>query len=186
MRRAVPYGVDMRWDELFADLAGQLEAGLGAERAELVAELTRAERAGVALAGRFRAHRGPLRLTLRTGEQLAGEVTDAGTDWILLATPPREHLVPLASVASVAGLTERVAPPETTALARLSIASALRALARDRQLVRVLTPGSEILGLVAAVGADHVDVAPVANDTMRPSGDRVTVPLHALVRVTHG
>lgn len=176
----------MRWDDLFADLAGQLEAGLGAERAELVAELTRAERAGIALADRCRAHRGSLRLTLTDGELLTGEVADAGPDWLLLASPPHEHLVPLTAVVSAAGLTERVASPEGAALARLGITSALRALARDRQVVRVVAVGTEIIGMVAAVGADHLDVAPMASDTMRPTGERVTVPLRALVRVSHG
>jgi hypothetical protein len=175
----------MRWDDLFADLAGQLEAGLGAERAELVAELTRAEGAGIALADRCRAHRGALRLSLVDGEVLTGEVTDAGPDWLLVSAAPHEHLVPLSAVASAAGLTERAAASEGVPFARLGITSALRALARDRQVVRVVALGTELVGMVAAVGADHLDVAPIASDTMRPTGDRVTVPLRALVRVSH-
>lgn len=79
-----PYGCRVRWDDLFADLAGQLEAGPGAEQAELVADLTRAERAGITLTDRFRAHRGPVRLVPANGESLSGEVTDAGPDWVLI------------------------------------------------------------------------------------------------------
>jgi len=74
----------VRWDDLFADLAGQLEARPGAEQAELVADLTRAERAGITLTDRFRAHRGPVRLVQANGESLFGEVTDAGPDWVLI------------------------------------------------------------------------------------------------------
>ena len=176
----------MRWDSLFADLVGQLEAGLGAEQAELVAELTRAERAGVALADRFRAHRGPLRLTLVNGESLAGEVTDAGPEWFLLTDGPREHLVVLAAVASAGGLTERVALPDREGRAGLGITTALRALARDRQIVRIAARGAELIGMVAAVGADHLDLSIVSGDTRRPTGERVTVPLPSLIRVTRG
>ena len=182
----VLYGGRMRWDDLFADLAGQLETGLGAEQAGLVAELTRAERAGIALADRFRAHRGPLRLVLANGENLSGDVIDAGQDWVLLTEPPREHLVPLAAVVSASGLGERVAPDEGSALGRLGMRTALRALARDRQVVRVAAGTTEVIGLVAAVGADHLDVAPVAADTQRPTAERVTLPLRTVVRISHG
>jgi len=176
----------MRWDDLFADLAGQLEGGLGAEQAGLVAELTRAERAGIALADRFRAHRGPVRLALTNGELLAADVVDAGQDWVLLSEPPREHLVPLAAVVSASGLSDRVAPDEGPALGRLGMRTALRALARDRQVVRVATAASELIGLVAAVGADHLDLAPVAADTQRPTTGRMTLPLRTVVRISHG
>ena len=176
----------MRWDNLFADLAGQLESRLGAEQAELVAELTRAERAGVALADRLRAHRGPVRLTLADGQQLAGELTECGADWLLLAGAPYEHLVPHSAVALATGLTDRVAPAQGPATARLGLTTALRAVARDRRLVRVVAAGVEASGLVAAVGADHLDLAPVGNDGARPTGDRLTVPLRALVRLSHG
>ncbi len=180
----MPYGVRVRWDDLFADLAGQLEAELGSEQAGLVAELTRAERAGVALADRLRAHRGPARLALTDSGSLVGDVRDAGADWLLLAAGTQEHLVPLAAVVAVGGLTERVAPPDRSAVGRLGLTTALRALARDRQVVRVAAVGVQAVGLVAAVGADHVDLA-VVGDTLRPTGERLTVPLRALVRVTH-
>ncbi len=176
----------MRWDDLFADLSGQLEAGLGAEQAELVADLTRAERAGITLADRFRGHRGPVRLALANGESLAGAVTDTGPDWILLTQPPREHLVPLAAVVAVSGLSDRVASVEASALGRLGMRTALRALARDRHRVRVATIATEVVGLVAAVGADHLDVAPVAADTLRPTAERVTVPLRTIVCISRG
>jgi len=127
-----------------------------------------------------------VRLVLVDGESLAGEVTDAGPEWLLLTDGPREHLVVLSAVASAGGLTERVALPDPEGRAGLGITTALRALARDRQIVRVATRGVETVGMVAAVGADHLDVSTVSGDTRRPTGERVTVPLWSLVRVTRG
>ena len=51
----------------------------------------------------------------------------------------------------------------------------LRAVARDRAVVRVLTTAGETVGRIDAVGADHVDVALVRPDSGRPSGEVRTV-----------
>src|SRR5690606_1129435 len=51
-----PYGGPVRWSSLFADLESQLQAAEDQERLAAVPEVTRAERAAVALADRLRGH----------------------------------------------------------------------------------------------------------------------------------
>src|SRR5665647_1322023 len=117
-----PYGVRMRWAALFADMELQLDAADARGRDQDVADLTRAERASVLLADRVRACvGGDLRLALRDGTTVAGTVRDVGPVWLLLADNAREHLVPLASVATVAGLGELSAPSEGAVLRRLGL-----------------------------------------------------------------
>lgn len=179
-----PYRGDMRWAALFTDMELQLDALERSDREQAVADITRAERASVALADRLRAcEAGDVRLVLRDGRALAGTVLDVGPVWLLLAEHGREHLVPFAAVATVAGLGP-AAPPETGVLSRLGLGHALRAVARDRAVVRVLTTAGETVGRIDAVGADHVDVALVRPDSGRPSGEVRTVALAALVLVT--
>lgn len=177
-----PYGVLVRWDALFADLGSQLGLAQARERLDDVPDLTRAERAGIRLVDRLRAHSGPLRLVLADGEALGGVVADAGPQWLLvLADDGREHLVPLGALAAVSGLGDAAAPPAGVVLSRLTLGHALRAVARDRSLVRVRTTGGAVVGRVDAVGADHLDVALVRADSGRPTGERRAVPWSALL-----
>ncbi|MEJ5946164.1 hypothetical protein WDZ17_12770 [Pseudokineococcus basanitobsidens] len=152
----------MRWERLFADLEGQLEQEDAAALRAEVADRTRAEQADVWLAERLRAHVGQrLVVHLLGAAVVEGRVEDVGPDWAVLAEPSArgQALVPLASVASVAGLSRRVAVPAGEVLRRLSLRTALRALARDRSPVRLDVPGSELTGTLDRVAADHVDLA---------------------------
>ena len=165
----------MRWDALFADMELQLSSAAAQDRAQEVADRTRTERAAVHLVDRLRAGAGrSVRLTLRSGLRLEGQLVDVGPDWLLLRAPG-EHLVPLAAVVMVATLPADVAPEPGAVLSRLGLGHALRAVARDRLLVRVVTVAGALHGRVDAVGADHLDVALAFEDNGRPTGDRQVV-----------
>lgn len=171
----------MRWDALFADMELQLDAAEARERAAQVADLTRAERASVRLADRLRAGTGgPVRLALRNDVGVDGVVTDVGTTWVLVRDDRVEHLVPLPAVVSVAGLGSAVVPPPGAVLRGLGLGHVLRALSRDRQVVRVLGGARTMLGRIDAVGADHLDLVGVYPDSGRPTGDSILVGFDAL------
>lgn len=185
----VAYGGVVRWQALFADLELQLEAAQARDRLGDVPDLTRSERAGVGLAARLRAHGavgGEVTVTVHGGESRRGLLADVGAQWLLLAEGPREHLVPLAAVATVAGLGVIAAPPAGVVESRLGFGHALRALARDRCVVRVLTTGGGLVGRLDAVGTDHVDVALVRPDDERPTGARCAVGWSALLVLSRG
>lgn len=172
----------MRWDALFTDLELQLEAAEQAGLVEQVADLTRAERASVELVDRLHGGRGRVGIVLRGGERLTGDLVDAAGQWLLLADPPREHLVPVGAVVAVTGLALGSVPPGAVAR-RLGLGHALRAIARDRAVVQLLAGPLLLVGRVDAVGADHLEVAVVGPDR-RPSGERYTVAFAAVERLT--
>lgn len=174
----------MRWDDLFADLEAGLDAAHAADRADEVAERTRAERARVGLADRLRAHDGRADVLLRDGGTVRGEVHDAGPSWLLLADGPREHVVPLHAVAAVSGLTDQAAAEVGIVLSRLGLAQVLRGISQDRSVVRLRVAGADLVGRVDAVGADHLDLTEVAADSLRPTGRRRAVPTAALDLLT--
>lgn len=178
------YGWPMRWAALFADMELQLDAAEAHGRDQDVADLTRAERASVLLADRLRAGVGAaLRVVLVDGTTVAGEVRDVGPLWLLL-DDQREHLVPLAAIEIVSGLGDLSAPPPVPVLRRLGLGHALRAVARDRSVVRVVTRAWTVTGRLEGVGRDHVDLALVHPDSRRPTGERQVVPFGALVLLT--
>lgn len=175
----------MRWAALFGDMELQLDAAGQQDRDRTVADLTRAERASVTLGDRLRACGArEVRLVLRDGTAVDGQVQEVGPAWLLLGDRGREHLVPFAGVATAGGLPDFAAPPETGVLRRLGLGHALRAVARDRAVVHVLTTAGRTVGRVDGVGADHVDVALVHADSGRPTGDRQAVALSSLLLVT--
>lgn len=175
----------MRWAALFADMELQLGAARAQDREQAVADLTRAERASVLLADRLRACLGhEVRLVLKEATRVAGTTRDVGGSWLLLADHGREHLVPFASVVTVTGLPALAAPPEVGVLRRLGLGHALRAVARDRSLVRVVTTAGDVTGRIDGVGGDHVDVALVHPDSGRPTGECQVVALGELVLLT--
>lgn len=174
----------MRWDALFADMEHQLDAAALQDRADQVADLTRAERASVSLVDRVGARVGEsLGLTLRTRERVSGRVLEVAAGWLLLTDDRREHLVPLPAIAVVDGLAQGSAPPSALTR-RLGLGHALRAVARDRGVVQVVAGGVELVGRVDAVGADHLDVALVHPDSGRPTGRSSAVLFAAIDRVT--
>ncbi|WP_199423527.1 hypothetical protein [Actinotalea solisilvae] len=174
----------MRWDALFADMELQLAAAETDDRLAEVAELTRAERGAVTLVDRLRAARGSTVTLLAGGAVLQGELADVGPTWVLLVAAGREHLVPLAAVGSVAGVGAPSAGSAGEVHRRLGIAHALRALSRDRSVVRVVTSAGTLDGRIDEVGADHVALALVRPDAQRPTGEVRLVPFGALQLVS--
>jgi hypothetical protein len=187
-RRPALYGGPVRWDALFADLEAQLDREREAEQDAEVAERSRAEWARTALADRLRAHEGAeLGLLLAGGHRVAGTCVDVGAEWLVLAVGPAQALVPLHAVVAVSGLSRRVAPPPGVVLRRLGLGHALRALARDRAGVRLVTAGGDLTGTIDRVGADHLDLAEhPAGEARRAGAVRavLAVPFAAL-RAVH-
>lgn len=170
------YGVRMRWDDLFLDLEAQMDAATDAQFQADVSDRTRSERASIELAERLLTARGEqVTLTLRHGETVQGVVVDAAVQWLLLGASGPQTLVPMRALALVSGL-----PPRTTHVSeverRLGIGHALRALARDRARVIVDFGTGEVTGLIAAVGADYVEISTSV-------GAMSAVPIDAVMRV---
>ncbi|WP_425956365.1 hypothetical protein [Xylanimonas sp. McL0601] len=173
-----------RWELLFADLEAQLAAHDQATRDGEVAELTRAEHASITLADRLRAVVGAaVTLELLDGETVQGRMRQVATAWLLLegrgASGRTEHLVPLAAVGAVIGLT-RHAVPSTARTDTLGLGVVLRELQRDRARVVVRTVGGQAAGRLARVGQDHLDLE--END--RAPVRLRTVPFAGLLRVS--
>ncbi|MEP7764120.1 hypothetical protein [Sanguibacter sp. 25GB23B1] len=182
----------MRWEMLFADLAGQLTVVEALELDSAVADLTRAETATISLEDRIRAAVGrPLQLLLVGGLDLHGELRETSSEWLLLVAAGREVLVPLSAVESLRGLGVRAAPgPGSPGAGRpssvLSLGHALRGIARDRTVVRVRTPHREYVGRINRVGRDHLDVVGVPLDGRGGAGpgDVVVVAFASIAHVT--
>ncbi|WP_092862608.1 hypothetical protein [Quadrisphaera sp. DSM 44207] len=176
----------MRWDALFADLEAQLAAASGSRAED--AELVRAEVARTSLSDRWRAHVGShLRLGLRDGTAVAGELLDAAPTWVLLRDGARQVLVPAAALGWVEGLSPAVAAPAGQVERRLGLTAALRALARDRAPVQLRLDGTCVTGTIDRVGADHLDLAEHAPDQVRRAGAVrrvVAIPSAAVLAVT--
>jgi hypothetical protein len=176
-----------RWERLFADLEAQFaESEIGELRAE-VADRTRSELAKVRVADRLRATTGrDLVVWVGGGVALRGSVSAAGPDWLLLAEPGgTEAVVALAATLKITGLGRRASVPgsEGRLAGRLRLSYVLRGIARDRSaVVATLTDGSTLTGTVERVGADHFDLADLA-DRAAGVGDGTTVPFGALALV---
>jgi hypothetical protein len=180
----------VRWDDLFADLEGQLAAEDDRRWQADVEELARAERGAVRLADRLRAHEGDLGVRLVDGATHVGPVLEVGDGWVLLGTVRGELLVPLASVGSVTGLGHRSAVEPASAVRRLGLTAVLRGLVRRRRPVEVVTPGAGLLaGTLDAVAADHVELAVHPLDEPRRAANIVAVqviPIGAIVSLRSG
>jgi hypothetical protein len=181
----------VRWDDLFADLEAQAQALEVAERAAEVGERARIEFGATGMLQRLRAAIGAgLRIELLGGVAVSGTVQRVGVDWLLCDEGAgREALVPLHAVRMVQGLGRMSATPgsEGAVAARLTIRSALRAIARDRSAVRLHTVDGAVLdATVDRVGADFVEVARHAAGEARRRAevrDVVLVPLDAVAAV---
>lgn len=167
----------MRWDSLFSDFEGQWDAARTDEWRAEVAERTRGERAAIELSARLMGLRGrQVRVTLISGDHVAGTVSDCAHTWLLLAGEgARQHLIPAHSLAVVRGV-DAIAQSLTEVDRKLGFTHALRALSRDRVRVTVRTVGAEIHGVIAAVHADHLDV-------VESSHGRASVPVGHILEV---
>ena len=162
----------MRWEQLFADLQAQSDALDVAQRAGEVEELARAQFAGIRLIDRIRPSVGTV-LTLRCvgGARIVGSVTRVGPDWVLLDEGQQhESIVSVAQITALTGLSRLSTAPSTVSAIdlRLTMVSAIRAIARDRSPVRVhLVDATTVEGTIDRVGANFVEVAAHAVGELR-------------------
>jgi hypothetical protein len=183
--------VSIRWDRLFADLEGQLEA---AERAEFVAEVaerTRYEVAQTTLLDRLRAALGTeIDVTVAGVGALAGEMTRIGADFVVVDAGGSLALVRIAALLTVRNLATISRPTAEVVAARISMAMVARELARDRSAVMVwLRDGTTLAGTIDRVGADYLDLAEHSLDEPRRAAvvrGRRTVAVEALAMVRAG
>ena len=114
----------MRWDELFADLEGQLAAAEGGELAAEVADRTRYEAAQLSLLDRLAPAAGhDVRLHVMGVGQVGGRLDQVGAEWLLVseaagpgeATAARAPAVPQPRAAALA---RRAAGTPTAAVTR--------------------------------------------------------------------
>jgi len=154
--------VEVRWNDLFADL--ELEAaGLEERERDLeIAERTRAELATVAVADRFRAALGsPVSVRVAGADVLRGDLRRVTPKWFLLAcSGDVEWLVAWPALMGATGMTAQAVDP---ALSRVESAlgwpATWQVLARDRAPVYVLRrDGSRVTGVPGRVGRDFVEV----------------------------
>lgn len=181
----------VRWDDLFADLEAQADAIEVAERAAEIGERARIEVGAIAVGDRLRAAVGnPIRVQLLGGVTIAGVVQRVGPDWMLVDEGTgHETVVALAALRAVHGLGRLSAVPGTggPVLAKLTLRSALRGIARDRSAVRLqLIDGDVLDATIDRVGADFVEVARHAPSEARRRNevrDVILVPTGVLMAV---
>ena len=183
----------MRFERLFADLEGQLEAADQADLAAEVSDRTRHARAQVLLADRFRASLGAgVRLRLLGGGLLEGTVRGVGSDWLLIRDGlDADVLVRPEAVLEVGGIAGAARPAGGTVADRVTLRYLLGGLVRSRSTVTLgLVDGSSLVGTIDAVGADALDLgssrldepAEWASASGRPARSTTrVVPLAALV-----
>jgi hypothetical protein len=182
----------MRWQALFDDLEGQLEAAEAAELQAEVAHRTRREVALLSVVDRLRPVEGhPVAVSVFGAGTVHARLLDTGVDWLLLEeNGAREVLVPLPAVLGVSGVGARSEAPGAggEVARRLDLRWALRGLARSRAGVSVvLRDGSAVTGTLDRVGADHVEVAEHPPGEARRAGSvrqvrLVPLPAVSLVR----
>ncbi len=194
------YAVEVRWDDLFDGLAGELQGALDDEAARRavdeerlrVGRLTVRERL-VALAETSSA---PISLQLSDGSLVAVRPKAFGSDWLsaeLLAESGRARvcIVPTAGIASlvlteeqlVVSLREPAASGPGDLSGRLGLAFALRDLGRRRRQCEFVVTTGTIVGTIDRVARDHVDVAVHERGVARRSRDVVAyriIPLDDL------
>src|SRR5699024_1640329 len=119
--------------------------------------------------------------------RVAGTVQDVGAGWVSLAGEGGRlrAVTPLAAIALMEGLPSRARPMGDAVLSPLGLGSILREIARDRSVVRVETAAGGVIGRIAAVGADTLDVRtlPTGEPTPVPGSARTTVSTPALLAV---
>lgn len=175
-----------RIDGLLADLGGQLEAAEAAELAAEVEDRTRRETALISVVDRLRAAVGrPLRIGTAQGV-LRGELTETGTDWLMLREGARSAVVvPLSAVLAVSGLPATAVSGASVGpvAGRLDLRHVLRGIIRDRAPVRlVVRDGQSYRGVLNRGGADFVEVATDSSESGR-SAPSWLIPLPAVVAI---
>jgi hypothetical protein len=183
----------MRWDELFADLEGQLEQGLGDQEREEHLEEERLRIGRAFLRDRVAAlvgHPEPLRARLTGGEVVAIVPRTVGRDWVSgdLARSSAQAVLPLAAVVALLPTAEQLPrslePVAVGAVTdRIGLAFVLRDLARRRRAVHITTPDGVVSGTIDRVGKDHLDLAVHPPDAWRRAAETARIEVLALTRV---
>jgi hypothetical protein len=186
------YGDD-RWRELFADLAGELQAEAELERRAEVSDRVREENGRLRLIDRLRPLLDQPGRELRVGVMghgtVRGILTGLGPEWIVLAaTPTGEWLIPIGALESLRDLPQQSAEPgwEGTVGARLTLRVALRRVLRDRSRVTVGTTGaSTVCGLLSRIGRDYIEIRESGTETALTAGGSAltTVPIGSIAYV---
>ena len=184
----------MRWDSLFDDFEAQLAAAARLDQEAQVADLVRAEQAGIGIVERLRGQGGaPVELLLRAGVRLHGRIGQMADSWFTVDAAPHSALVPVGSVVSVSGLGRGVRAEASAVRRSLTLASGLRALARDRAFVSCLADGGAgephvVRGTIDTVGRDYLELAVRRGDdwAAAQSVATVLVPFGALIAVRSG
>lgn len=196
----------MRWDNLFDDLAGQLEHELGAEELDLHSEEERLRIGRLSLRDRLIAvHEVPgrsgdyrVRVQLVDGRQFTVLPRSIGRDWIMgdiqdESSITSQCIVPLAAIGSLTFDDEHLEQslrPGTSAAPRLSdrlgLTFILRDLARRRRAVALHASFGVLHGTIDRVGRDHIDLAEHDVGTPRRQSEvahQRIVPLERLIWV---
>lgn len=177
----------MRWEALFDDLEAQWSAQRAQQLEADVAEAVQWERAQIPLVGRLRAGIGAqVQITLQDGGQFGLLVQSVGADWISGRAGAQSLILPIRAITSVEGLPLRAQPEASHTRRLLGIGSPLRALSRSREAVILAGVGGELgRGVIAHVGADHLDLAMKGEGAAPPrSQSRIrTIALAAVVLV---
>jgi len=160
----------VRWDDLFADLEGQLEQELGAEDLDVAAEEERLRLGRLSLRDRIAAlaaQTGALELT--EGARVELRVETVGRDWVsgsAMGSRSASCLVPLDAIAGMSVEPDRVASSLATSFEhpdalsrRLGLSFVLRDLCRRRCPIDVTTSARALHGTIDRVGRDHLDLA---------------------------
>lgn len=151
-----------------------------------VRELTRSEQSRLTLVQRLAGQLGrPLGISTVGGRALNGVLTNVGPQWAALSVEGRSVLVPLASVQVLRGLGRAVGQPPAGVDARLGLASALRALSRDRAQVNLwlASPSVRYPGSIDRVGADFLELGLATHGDGRRTGQArgiLTVPFTSI------
>ncbi len=177
----------VRWDELFADLEGQLEDGLNREQQDQRVEEERLRAGRAVLRDRVAAIavlREPLRVRLVDGSLIDLVPGTVGRDWTSgdLSGTGAQAVLPLGAVAGLlptaAQLERSREPVPAGALTdRLGLAFVLRDLARRRRAVQVTTRAGLLTGTFDRVGRDHLDLAVHPPDAWRRAAGVARVEL---------
>ncbi len=182
----------MRWDALFEDLDGQLAAAELATIESEVSERVRMEQSGIEFADRLRGQlERNLRIRVESAAVFSGRVVFVGSEWLVLQDGTRSILLPFQGLQSIEGLGRFSATEKSVGRQRLGMASAFRALARDRSRVAIWLRGSDrsstLSGTIDRVGRDFMEVAIAPTGEFR-SADNVSsvnaIPFSAVMAVS--
>lgn len=183
----------MRWDELFADLEGQLADGLHGQERELEIEEERLRLGRLTLRDRLAAMgSGPesIRLRLVDGGPVELVPRTVGRDWVSgdLAGETAQAVLPIAAIGALLPTAEQLdrgAPPRSpSALTdRIALSFVLRDLARRRRRLRIRTRSGEVEGTLDRVARDHVDLAVHPADRWRRTAEVSRVEVIPIVEL---